>query len=80
MAVYIVICELQIFSWINIGYVRYDNMVSINVQMFVIGNINFFIFFVEDSYQCGEFFFCGVGEILVYKWIIGILFEQVLGD
>lgn len=47
--------------------------------MLVIGNINFFIFFVEDGHQCGELFFRGAGEIPVHKRIIGILLEQV-GD
>ncbi len=80
MAAHTVIREPQIFSWINIGHARHDNAASVDTQMLVIGNINFFIFLFEDSHQRGELFFRGAGEIPVHKRIIGILLEQVPGD
>ena len=48
--------------------------------MFIIGNINFFIFSIEDSHQCGELLFGSAGKIPVYKGIICLLLEQIPGN
>lgn len=80
MVIYIVVGQLQIFGRINIRYFWYDNMIGVYVEMFVIGNVNFFIFSSKDGYQCGEFFFGSVGKILVCEWVIGVLFEQISGN
>lgn len=55
-------------------------MVGVNVQVFVVGDVYFFIFGFEDGYQGGEFFFGSIREVLVNEWIVGVLFEYISGD
>ena len=48
--------------------------------MFVIGDVNFFIFLLKDSHQGGELFLRGPGEAPVHERVVGILLKHIPGD
>ena len=48
--------------------------------MFVIGDVNFFIFLFKDSHQGGELFLRGSGEAPVHERVVGILLKHIPGD
>lgn len=48
--------------------------------MFVIGDVNFFIFLFKDSHQGGELFLRGSGEAQSHERVVGILLKHIPGD
>ncbi len=75
-----VIRQPQIFSRVDVGHAWNNNAARVYAKVFVVGNINFPIFRVEDRHQRGELFFRGTGKAPVHERIVGVLLEHIPGN
>ena len=80
MRAHAVVRQPQVFCRIDVGHARHQNAAGVHAKVFVVSDVDFFIFRLKDSHQRGELFFGGTCKAPVDERIVRVLLKQIPGD